>query len=95
MYLGKVVELSPARELYSNTLHPYSKALLSAQPIPDPIAEETRTRIILTGDVPTPINPPNGCSFHPRCFMVKKECSEVTPALKDVGNGHFCACHCV
>ncbi|MDR1205502.1 MAG: ABC transporter ATP-binding protein [Peptococcaceae bacterium] len=95
MYLGKVVELSGAEELYSNTLHPYSKALLSAQPVPDPVVEKTRARIILTGDVPTPLNPPAGCSFHPRCFMAKKECSEATPALRDVGNGHFCACHCV
>jgi len=95
MYLGKVVETSKANELYENTLHPYSKALLSAQPVPDPVAEKTRNRIILTGDVPTPLNPPKGCSFHPRCYMAKKECSEVTPVLRDVGNGHMCACHCV
>ena len=95
MYLGKVVEMSAAEELYTNTLHPYSKALLSAQPLPDPVAEETRQRIILTGDVPTPLNPPSGCSFHPRCFMAKKECSEETPLLRDVGSGHMIACHCV
>jgi oligopeptide/dipeptide ABC transporter ATP-binding protein len=93
MYLGKVVELSAAGELYSNTLHPYSKALLSAQPVPDPVVEKTRARIILTGDVPTPLNPPEGCSFHPRCFMANKECSEAVPELRDTGNGHFCACH--
>jgi oligopeptide transport system ATP-binding protein len=95
MYLGKVVEMSAANELYANTLHPYSRALLSAQPLPDPIAEETRQRIILTGDVPTPLNPPSGCSFHPRCFMAKKVCAEETPALRDVGSGHMVACHCV
>ena len=95
MYLGRIVELSSSAELYANTLHPYSKALLSAQPLPDPNIEEQRQRIILTGDVPTPLNPPSGCSFHPRCPMAKKECSEATPELRDVGNGHFVACHCV
>jgi oligopeptide/dipeptide ABC transporter ATP-binding protein len=89
------VEMSDSSELYSNTLHPYSRALLSAQPLPDPVAEEKRSRIILTGDVPTPLNPPSGCSFHPRCFMTKKECSEIVPPLRDVGCGHFVACHCV
>lgn len=95
MYLGRIVEMSDSSELYSNTLHPYSRALLSAQPLPDPVAEEKRSRIILTGDVPTPLNPPSGCSFHPRCFMAKKECSEIVPPLRDVGCGHFVACHCV
>jgi oligopeptide/dipeptide ABC transporter ATP-binding protein len=95
MYLGRIVEMSASGELYANTLHPYSRALLSAQPLPDPIAEETRHRIILTGDVPTPLNPPSGCAFHPRCPMAKKECSETIPELRDVGNGHFVACHCV
>jgi len=95
MYLGRIVEMSDSSELYSNTLHPYSCALLSAQPLPDPVAEEKRSRIILTGDVPTPLNPPSGCSFHPRCIMAKKDCSEAVPPLRDVGNGHFVACHCV
>ncbi|MCL1804492.1 MAG: ABC transporter ATP-binding protein [Clostridiales bacterium] len=95
MYLGKIVEMSASADLYANTLHPYSQALLSAQPVPDPVVEATRKRIILTGDVPTPLNPPSGCSFHPRCFMAKPECSVETPQLRDVGNGHLVACHCV
>jgi oligopeptide transport system ATP-binding protein len=95
MYLGRIVELSPSNELYANTLHPYSRALLSAQPLPDPVAEETRHRIILTGDVPTPLNPPSGCSFHSRCPVAKGECSERVPELRNVGNGHFVACHCL
>ena len=95
MYLGHIVEMSSAAELYSNTLHPYSQALLSAQPLPDPAAEEKRNRIILTGDVPTPLNPPSGCPFHPRCPIAKKECSETIPQLRDVGKGHFVACHLV
>jgi oligopeptide transport system ATP-binding protein len=93
MYLGKVMEMASSADLYANTLHPYSQALLSAQPVPDPVVEATRKRIILTGDVPTPLNPPSGCSFHPRCHMAKKDCSEATPALRDVGNGHLVACH--
>lgn len=95
MYLGRIVELAGSDELYSNTLHPYSLALLSAQPLPDPVAEETRSRIILTGDVPTPLNPPPGCAFNPRCPRAKKECTEAVPQLRDVGGGHFVACHCI
>lgn len=93
MYLGRIVEISSSNEIYANTLHPYSQALLSALPLPDPVAELGRKRIILTGDVPTPLNPPPGCSFHPRCPMAKKECAEIVPQLRDVGNGHFVACH--
>lgn len=93
MYLGRIVEMSSAKELYTNTLHPYSQALLSAQPLPDPVAETGRNRIVLTGDVPTPLNPPSGCSFHPRCPMARKECAEAVPELRDVGDSHFVACH--
>lgn len=95
MYLGRIVEMSTAGELYLNTLHPYSQALLSAQPLPDPVAEEKRNRIILQGDVPTPLNPPSGCSFHPRCPNAKKECAELVPQLREIGNNHFVSCHLV
>jgi len=79
--------------LYAKACHPYTKALLSAQPIPAPVAEETRNRIILQGDIPMPLNPPSGCSFHPRCPMASMECSESVPQLRDVGGEHFVACH--
>jgi peptide/nickel transport system ATP-binding protein len=92
MYLGRIVEITRPRELYENPLHPYTKALLSAIPVPDPSIEKKRERIILKGEVPTPLNPPSGCSFHPRCFMATAECSTTIPPLKDVGNGHEVAC---
>jgi peptide/nickel transport system ATP-binding protein len=92
MYLGRVVEITKSRELYDNPLHPYTKALLSAIPIADPFVEETRERIILKGEVPSPLDPPPGCSFHPRCFMAIPECSEAVPPLRDVGGGHEVAC---
>jgi peptide/nickel transport system ATP-binding protein len=92
MYLGRIVEITRPRELYENPLHPYTKALLSAVPVPDPYIEETRERIILKGEVPSPINPPAGCSFHVRCYMAIPECSKMVPPLKDVGGGHEVAC---
>ncbi len=92
MYLGRIVEITRPKELYENPLHPYTKALLSAVPVPDPYIEETRERIILKGEVPSPINPPSGCSFHVRCFMATPECSKAVPPLRDVGNGHQVAC---
>jgi len=93
MYLGKLVELSPAEELYERPIMPYTEALLSAVPIPDPDLSEQRERIVLEGDVPSPINPPSGCRFHPRCRYMTDVCREVEPPLTDYGNGHLAACH--
>ena len=92
MYLGHIVELCKSRVLYDNPLHPYTRALLSAVPIADPFVEESRERIILKGEVPSPLNPPPGCPFHPRCFMAVPECSLAVPPLQDVGGGHEVAC---
>jgi oligopeptide/dipeptide ABC transporter ATP-binding protein len=92
MYLGRIVEICKSRVLYENPLHPYTKALLSAVPIADPVIEETRERIILKGEVPSPLNPPPGCAFHPRCFMAIPECSQAVPPLRDIGDEHEVAC---
>jgi oligopeptide transport system ATP-binding protein len=93
MYLGKMVELADRDDLYENPLHPYTKALLSAVPIPDPVIEKKRDRIILTGDVPSPINPPSGCHFHTRCPYVMDVCKVDEPAFAEQATGHFVACH--
>jgi oligopeptide transport system ATP-binding protein len=90
MYLGKIVELADADELFSNPQHPYTEALLSAVPIPNP--ELRRERIILPGDVPSPVNPPSGCRFHTRCLYAQPSCRVEEPAFEDIGNGHFVAC---
>ena len=92
MYLGKIMELADRTELYENPLHPYTKALLSAVPIPDPVIEAQRERIILTGDVPSPLRPPPGCVFHTRCPIAIDECSQVVPELRNVGNEHWVSC---
>jgi len=91
MYLGKIVEIADKKELFADTMHPYTQALISAVPVPNP--DYKKERIILKGDVPSPANPPKGCRFHPRCSKAMKICSEVEPKLKEVKPGHFCACH--
>jgi oligopeptide transport system ATP-binding protein len=95
MYLGKIVELTDRTSLYAQPLHPYTKALLSAVPIPDPVVEEKRERIILVGDVPSPLHPPSGCRFHTRCPLVIEVCKRDDPAWRDVGGDHWVACHVV
>ena len=92
MYLGHIVEITDWEELYENPLHPYTKALLSAVPIPNPAVEKTRERIILRGDVPSPLNPPAGCPFHPRCGMAIDECRQTVPPLNQIAPGHQVAC---
>ncbi len=93
MYLGKIMEITSSDELYDNPLNPYTQALLSAVPIPDPVVDRQRKRILLTGDVPSPVNPPSGCHFHPRCHMVIDVCKEQEPELRNIGGEHWVACH--
>ncbi len=93
MYLGRVAELSDSEELYEMPLHPYTQALLSAIPVPDPEKEARRKRIILEGDVPSPVNPPSGCNFHPRCWKAQEICREIIPPLEEKQRNHWAACH--
>ncbi len=93
MYLGRVVELARSEDLYALPLHPYTQALLSAIPVPDPNIEARRKRIILEGDVPSPVNPPSGCNFHPRCWKAQAICREVIPPLEEKQHSHYAACH--
>ena len=93
MYLGNLVELAESYELYRNPIHPYTKTLMSAVPIPDPVVTRARERVILEGDIPSPINPPSGCKFHTRCPYATERCSQEVPVFKDHGGGHYAACH--
>jgi oligopeptide transport system ATP-binding protein len=95
MYLGKIMELTDRNEIYLNPLHPYTQALMSAVPVPDPVVEEKRQRIILEGDIPSPASPPVGCNFSTRCPRAIDICSEVEPEFAEAKPGHFCACHLV
>jgi len=95
MYLGKIVEITLSDELYANPLHPYTISLLSAVPIPDPVVDRTRKRIILKGDVPSPMNPPSGCPFHPRCYQAEEICKTQLPELRRISGEHWGACHLV
>ena len=93
MYLGKIVEVGTSEAIYAEAMHPYTRALLSAVPMPDPSAKDKKERVLLQGDVPSPINPPSGCSFHPRCPFAEKVCAEVEPTLEATDDGHLVACH--
>jgi len=92
MYLGHVVEMADRNAIYVDPVHPYTKALLSAVPIPDPVIDAQRERVVLTGEVPSPLNPPSGCVFHPRCPIATAECSQVVPELREVQPNHWAAC---
>jgi oligopeptide transport system ATP-binding protein len=93
MYLGRIVELAPVDQLYEHPKHPYTRALHSAVPVPDPVVESTRVRVILKGDIPSPANPPSGCPFHTRCPVARDRCSTDVPENREIEPGHFVACH--
>jgi oligopeptide/dipeptide ABC transporter ATP-binding protein len=93
MYLGRIMELSPAEELYVKPIHPYTRALLSAIPIPDPRENRARERVVISGEPPSPVDPPSGCVFHTRCPRVQDVCRSEVPRLSEYAGGHLAACH--
>jgi len=93
MYLGRIVEIADADAMYKNPQHPYTKALISAVPVPDPTRRGSRDRTVLGGEVPSPLNPPSGCTFHTRCPLAEARCKSESPQLRDLGEGHKAACH--
>jgi oligopeptide transport system ATP-binding protein len=93
LYLGNVMEIAPAKQLYKAPGHPYTEALISAVPIPDPALEKAKEVMLLDQDLPSPLNPPSGCVFRTRCPIAEPRCAEVRPVLEDKGNGQFVACH--
>lgn len=95
MYLGRIVELAPREQLYATPKHPYTQALLSAAVVPDPVKQRARQRVVLAGDIPSPISPPSGCAFHTRCPLAQQICADELPPLKPVGSGHTAACHLI
>jgi len=93
MYLGSIVEVASREDIYSHPLHPYTYALMSAIPVPDPHLQAQRQRIVLRGDPPSPVDPPTGCTFHTRCHIAQERCRTEIPVLRDMGGGHEVACH--
>jgi oligopeptide/dipeptide ABC transporter ATP-binding protein len=93
MYLGRLMEVGDRKEVYDTSIHPYTQSLLSAVPIPDPVIERERHRIVLEGDLPSPVNPPSGCRFRTRCPIAFDRCAEEVPELRMVSSGHWAACH--
>jgi oligopeptide/dipeptide ABC transporter ATP-binding protein len=93
MYLGKLVELARSEDLFSNPQHPYTAALINVVPVPDPKEMKSKMKEILRGEISSPINPPKGCRFHPRCSQMKPRCKEIEPEIQEIGKDHYVACH--